>query len=241
MGLVTLPPASLSDGGKFVEPDAAVEQALRLEAEGAHILDIGAESTRPGHELVSEEEELRRLLPVLDQLAGKLKIPISVDTSKAAVARAAFDHGAAILNDVAALSNPGMADFACVGDFPVILMHGVAHVLADDDATPSATIATWLAARIAELGMAKERIIVDPGIGFGTTRAQDAAILDNLAPLVSLGYPVVIGLSRKRIVRTLHPDMDRDEASAQMALQAWRKGAAILRLHRLQPFKEIAP
>ena len=195
---------------------------------------------------MSEAEELRRLLPVLDRLAGKLKIPISVDTSKVAVARAAFDHGAAILNDVAALSRPGMADFARSGAFPVILMHGVAHVLAEDDAAPSATIAAWLAARIAELGIEKHRIIVDPGIGFGTTRPQDAAILDDLAPLVSLGYPLLIGLSRKRIVRTLHPDADRDEASAQMALRAWQNGATILRLHTLRPFnelfrKEIAP
>lgn len=231
MGILNLTPDSFSDGGKFLDPGAAEEQALKLEADGAAILDLGAESTRPGHELVSEEEELRRLLPVLDRLAGQLKIPISVDTSKAAVARAAFDHGAEILNDVAALSRPGMAEFARSGDFPVVLMHGVAHVLPEDDARPSETVAAWLAARIAELGLAPDRIIVDPGIGFGTTRPQDAAILDRLAPLVALGYPVLVGLSRKRIVRHLHPDADRDLASAQMALAAWKNGATILRLH----------
>ena len=246
MGILNLTPDSFSDGGQFLEPAAAEDQALKLAADGAHVLDLGAESTRPGHVLVSEEEELRRLLPVLDRLAGKLKIPISVDTSKAAVARAAFDHGAAILNDVAALARPGMADFARAGDFPVILMHGVAHALAEDDARPSATIAAWLAARRAELGLAPERLVVDPGIGFGTTRPQDAAILENLAPLAALGCPLLIGLSRKRIVRTLHPDADRDFASAQMALQAWKNGASILRLHNLRPFqdlfrKEIAP
>ena len=240
MGILNLTPDSFSDGGKFLDPGAAEDQARKLEADGAAILDLGAESTRPGHELVSEAEELRRLLPVLGRLAGQLKIPISVDTSKTAVARAAFDHGAAILNDVAALSRPGMAEFARGGDFPVILMHGVAHALAEDDECPSETIAAWLAARIAELGLAQDRIIVDPGIGFGTTRPQDAAILENLAPLVALGYPVLIGLSRKRIVRTLHPDLDRDEASAQMALQAWRNGAAILRLHDLRAFRSLA-
>ncbi len=239
MGILNLTPDSFSDGGRFLDPAAAEEQALKLEADGAHLLDVGAESTRPGHEPVSGEEELRRLLPVLDRLAGKLKIPVSVDTSKASVARAAFDHGAAILNDVAALSRPGMADFARAGDFPVILMHGVAHVLAEADAAPSRTIAAWLAERIAELGIAKERVIVDPGIGFGTTRPQDAAILENLAPLVALGCPVLIGLSRKRIVRTLHPDADRDLASAQMALAAWKNGAAILRLHELRPFQDL--
>lgn len=231
MGILNLTPDSFSDGGQFLDPGAAEAQALKLEADGAGILDLGAESTRPGHELVSEEEELRRLLPVLDRLAGKLKIPISVDTSKAAVARAAFDHGAEILNDVAALTRPGMAEFARSGDFPVVLMHGVAHVLPEDDARPSETVAAWLAARIADLGLAPDRLIVDPGIGFGTTRPQDAAILDNLAPLVALGYPVLVGLSRKRIVRTLHPAADRDLASAQMARAAWKNGATILRLH----------
>ena len=237
MGILNLTPDSFSDGGKFLDPGAAEDQARKLEADGAAILDLGAESTRPGHELVSEAEELRRLLPVLDRLAGKLRIPISVDTSKAAVARAAFDHGAAILNDVSALALPGMAEFSRGGDFPVVLMHGVAHALAEDDECPSETIAAWLAARIAELGLAQDRIIVDPGIGFGTTRPQDAAILENLAPLVALECPVLVGLSRKRIVRTLHPDADRDLASAQMALQAWKNGAAILRLHDLRPLQ----
>jgi dihydropteroate synthase len=238
MGILNLTPDSFSDGGQFLEPGLAVAQALRLEADGADILDVGAESTRPGHAPVSEEEELRRLLPVLDRLAGKLRIPISIDTSKASVARAAFDHGAAILNDVAALTRPGMREFACDIQAPVILMHGVAHALDADDSQPSETIAAWLAAHIAELGIAKERIAVDPGIGFGTTREQDAAILEHLDPLVALGYPVLIGLSRKRIVRVLHPDMDRDEASAQMALRAWQNGATLLRLHHLRPFRK---
>ena len=246
MGILNLTPDSFSDGGRFLDPAAALDQALRLEADGAQILDIGAESTRPGHAPVPEAEELRRLLPVLDRLAGKLKIPISIDTRKAAVARAAVARGAAILNDVAALSLPGMADFARAGDFPLILMHGVAHTLPEDDATPSATLAAWFAARLAELGLDPARLVLDPGIGFGTTRPQDAAILENLAPLAALGYPLLVGLSRKRIVRTLHPDADRDLASAQMALAAWQNGAAILRLHELRPFtelfrKEIAP
>ena len=239
IGILNLTPDSFSDGGKFLDPAAAEEQALRLEAEGAQILDVGAESTRPGHVPVSEEEELHRLLPVLDRLADKLRIPVSIDTSKAAVARAAFDHGAAILNDVAALSHHGIAEFAREIRAPVILMHGVAHVLPEDDAAPSETIAAWLVARIAELGLAQEQIIVDPGIGFGTTRPQDAAILENLAPLAALGFPLLIGLSRKRIVRTLHPDEARDLASAQMALRAWQNGATHLRLHELRPFNEL--
>ncbi|MGD9782409.1 MAG: dihydropteroate synthase [Kiritimatiellia bacterium] len=237
MGILNLTPDSFSDGGRFLDPAAAEEQALRLEADGADILDAGAESTRPGHESVSADEELRRLLPVLDRLAGKLNIPISVDTSKADVARAAREHGAAILNDVAALSRPGMADFARESGMPILLMHGVAHALAENDVHPSETIADWLAGRIAELGVEQDRLVVDPGIGFGTTRPQDAAILDNLAPLVALGYPVLIGLSRKRIVRALHPDRNPDEASALMAHRAWLNGATILRLHDLRPIQ----
>lgn len=233
MGILNLTPDSFSDGGRFLDPGAALDHALRLEADGADILDVGAESTRPGHEPVSAAEELRRLLPVLDRLSGRLSIPVSVDTSKADVARAAFDHGAAILNDVAALSRPGMADFARAGDFPVILMHGVAHALEASDTHPSETIAAWLEQRLRELELDPARIVLDPGIGFGTTRSQDAAILDNLSPLIALGFPVLVGLSRKRIVRTLYPDMDRDEASALMAEQAWRRGAAILRLHHI--------
>ena len=239
MGILNLTPDSFSDGGKFIDPAAAEEQALRLEAEGAHILDVGAESTRPGHETVSEEEELRRLLPVLDRLAGKLRIPVSIDTSKASVARAAFQHGVKILNDVAALTQPGMLEFARGGSFPIVLMHGVVHVLAEDDPSPSDTIAAWFSAQIHGLGIDPDRLLLDPGIGFGTTRPQDAAILDNLAPLVALGLPLLIGLSRKRIVRTLHPDQDRDLASAQMALQAWKNGATVLRLHELRPIQTL--
>lgn len=237
MGILNLTPDSFSDGGRFLDPTAALDQALALEANGADLIDVGAESTRPGHQLVSVAEELRRLIPVLDRLASTLKIPISIDTSKAAVAQAAFDHGAVLLNDVAALSRPGMAEFARHGDFPVVLMHGVAHVLSDADPDPSATIAAWLTARIQELDMDPARVVLDPGIGFGTTRAQDAAILENLAPLVALGHPLMIGLSRKRLVRTLCPGQDLDQASAQIALQAWQNGANILRLHELKPIQ----
>ncbi len=237
MGILNLTPDSFSDGGRYLDPAAAEEQALRLQADGAALLDVGAESTRPGHAPVPEAEELRRLLPILDRLAGKLRIPISIDTRKAAVARAALDHGASILNDVAALSQPGMATLARETDIPLILMHGVAHVLAEDDPHPSKTIAAWFAAHIATLDLDPARLVLDPGIGFGTTRPQDAAILDDLAPLLALGRPLLIGLSRKRIVRALHPDADPDVASAQMALNAWRNGASILRLHTLRPFQ----
>lgn len=246
MGILNLTPDSFSDGGRFLDPEAALRQALKLEANGADLLDLGAESTRPGHKPVSKAEETDRLLPVLDRLRGHVTVPISVDTSKAAVARAAFDHGASILNDVAALSQPGMLEFARETDAAVILMHGVAHTLDPEDPSPSRTIADWFAEKLPEWNLAPERIILDPGIGFGTTRPQDTAILEDLSPLLALGYPVLIGLSRKRIVRHLHPDANPDEASAAMSLDAWRQGAAIHRLHELAPIqrllaKETAP
>jgi|LSQX01.1.fsa_nt_gb dihydropteroate synthase len=239
MGILNLTPDSFTDGGQFLNPAAAVRQALALEAVGAHILDIGAESTRPGFEPVPPDEELRRLLPVLERLAGKLSIPISLDTRKAAVARAAFERGASILNSVNALETPELLAFAREGSFPVVLMHGLAHALDPADPHPSRSIADWFARRLDQLALDPSRVILDPGIGFGTTRPQDAAILDSLAPLLELGYPLLIGLSRKRVVRALHPGTDPDEASACMALQAWRDGATILRLHTLEPIRRL--
>ena len=239
MGILNLTPDSFTDGGQFLDPGAAEEQAFKLVADGAHILDVGAESTRPGHDVVPATEELRRLLPVLDRLAGKLHIPISIDTSKPEVARAAFDRGITILNDVAALTRPGMLEFARAANFPIMLMHGVAHQLPEAEDRPAAAIAEWLAARMDQIGIAPERIVLDPGIGFGTTRPQDAAILANLAPLLALGQPLLIGLSRKRVVRHLYPDMERDQASALMARAAWLGGASILRLHELSPLRSL--
>ena len=240
MGILNLTPDSFSDGGKYTDPAAAEEQAHKLVADGAHILDIGAESTRPGHDPVSAQEEIRRLLPVLDRLAaGNFKTPISIDTRKAEVARAAFDHGAHILNDVAGLTAPGMLPFAQSGDFPVILMHGIANTLPPADTTPSETIAAWFTSYIPALNLAPERLILDPGLGFGLTREQEIAILDNLAPLTALGWPLLIGLSRKRLVRHLHPDTDPDLVSAQLSYTAWRNGATILRLHNLRPIKQM--
>ena len=185
MGILNLTPDSFSDGGRFLDPGAAEDQALKLQADGAQILDVGGESTRPGHELVSAEEELRRLLPILDRLSGKLTIPISIDTSKAAVARAAFDHGAAILNDVAALARPGMAEFARAKDFPVVLMHGVAHQLDENENRPSETIAAWLADRIAELNLAKERVIIDPVPNCSKSLADSSSDLSYTALRIS--------------------------------------------------------
>ena len=207
--------------------------------------------TAAEQQMLVEAEEMRferaaffkDLLPTLRRLQDKLHIPISIDTRHPDTARAAFDHGAAILNDVAALTTPGMLDYARTRNFPVILMHGIAHTLDPDDPHPADTIANWFATHLSHLDLDPDRLILDPGIGFNTTRPQDAAILDNLAPLTRLNRPLLIGLSRKRIVRHLHPGATRldelDTCSAHLSLQAWQNGATLLRLHQILPIRQL--
>lgn len=241
MGILNLTPDSFSDGGQWAAPEDALRRALVLQETGADILDLGAESTRPGHTPVTEEEELRRLLPALKLIKQHVALPVSVDTQKAAVAEAALAAGADMLNDVGGLRDPAMRQLVQQGAFPVVLMHGVAHSLAEDDESPAEHIAGWFAGVLPELGIAPDRLCLDPGIGFGTTRRQDAAVLEHLAPLTTLGLPVLVALSRKRVVRECFPDAtDLDEASVKMAWKAWRQGAAILRLHEPAAFLKYA-
>ncbi|MDR0993041.1 MAG: dihydropteroate synthase [Verrucomicrobiota bacterium] len=240
MGILNATPDSFSDGGAHASPAAAVRQALRLREAGVQILDVGAESTRPGYTPVEEQEECRRLLPVLDALAAALPLPLSVDTQKPGVARAALEHGAAWLNDIGGLSAPGMLAFARQGRFPIVLMHGVGHKLDPADPQPSASIAEWADRLLPRLKLNPSRLILDPGIGFGTTREQDAGILANLKPLVDVGLPLLIGLSRKRVVRFLHPQEEIDQATARLAWQAGQNGAAILRLHNPAAYAAFA-
>lgn len=244
MGILNITPDSFSDGGQHTAPAAALAQALRLQAAGADWLDIGAESTRPGHTPVDPDEEWRRLSPVLDALRGRLRIPISLDTRHATTARRAFasNSNVALLNDVGGLADPALLDYARAGDFPVVLMHGMAHALDPADPAPADTIARWFEQRIPTLGISPTRLILDPGIGFGTTRAQDAALILDPAPLTRLRLPLLYGLSRKRVLAHL-PSIapapsappTPDQLSARWSLHAWRHGAAILRLHVLPP------
>ena len=238
MGILNVTPDSFSDGGLHAAPETALAHALRLEAAGADWLDIGAESTRPGFAPVDPDEEWRRLAPVLDALRGHLRIPLSLDTRHAATARRAFAAGAgiAMLNDVGGLADPDLLDFARSGDFSVVLMHGMAHALDPDDPHPAASISRWFERRISSLGIAPGRLVLDPGIGFGTTRAQDAALVLDPAPLTRLGLPLLYGLSRKRVLAHLPPISaapDPDTLSAHWSLHAWRHGASLLRLHAL--------
>jgi dihydropteroate synthase len=205
MGVLNITPDSFSDGGQFFAHDRAVKQALALEKAGADILDIGAESTRPGSAEISVVEELRRLLPVLQALRGKLKLPISIDTRKSAVAEIALGAGAQIINDVSGLKHdPRIAEIAAAHNCPLILMHMrgepgtmqktafAKNVLQDVTKGLRTSIAV---ARTA--GVAKSQIILDPGIGFGKSFAQNYELLQKLPDLAKLGYPLMIGTSRK--------------------------------------------
>ncbi|BBO92529.1 dihydropteroate synthase [Desulfosarcina ovata] len=249
MGIVNITPDSFSDGGHFFSTDRAVAQALQLVADGADILDIGGESTRPYSEPVSSEEELERVIPVIERLATKVNVPISVDTTKAAVAKAAVAAGATIINDIAALRmDPEMAATAAQCQVPLILMHmkGTPKTM---QAAPTYTDLIGEVKRFLEdavavainAGVAREAIILDPGIGFGKTIAHNLQILRELDRFHDLGAPLLVGSSRKMFVRQLVKDpaeKDIDPLSPEVAwgtqatvAAAAMKGAHIVRVH----------
>ncbi len=211
MGILNVTPDSFSDGGRFNEYDTAVAQGIRLAEQGAHILDIGGESTRPFSKPVSVQEEIDRVVPVINTLSKKISIPISIDTVKAPVAKAALDAGAAIINDISAFEmDPDMADVAARYQVPVILMHmkGTPETMQDnpvyDDLMQE--ISDYLAARAQyamSRGIEKKNIILDPGIGFGKNVHHNLVLIQCLETIVDLGFPVLMGPSRKSFIRTL--------------------------------------
>ncbi len=241
MGIVNVTPDSFSDGGEHDSADAAVAHALRLAEEGADILDIGGESTRPGADEVSLEEELRRVIPVIERLAGKTALPISIDTSKPEVMRAAVAAGAGMINDVYALRREGALDAAAALGVPVVLMHMQGEPRAMQAAPEYddvvADVHRFLAERIfsAEMaGIAKKKIVVDPGFGFGKNTAHNLALLARLDRFVDLGVPVLAGLSRKRTIGELTgrtDPHDRVYGSVAAHLIAAQRGAKLLRVH----------
>jgi len=241
MGIVNVTPDSFSDGGAHDTLDAAVAHGLKLAEEGADLLDIGGESTRPGAADVPVEEELRRTIPVIERLAKETSLPISIDTSKPEVMRAAVQAGAGMINDVYALRRDGALDAAAALGVPVVLMHmqGEPRSMQDaphyDDVV--ATVHRFLAERIfaAEMaGIAKKRIIVDPGFGFGKNTQHNLALLAQLERLAELGVPVLAGLSRKRTIGEIIGRSDpRERAAGSVAahLIAAQRGAKLLRVH----------
>ena len=241
MGIVNVTPDSFSDGGRHGTTDAAIAHGLKLAGEGADILDIGGESTRPGAEDVPIEEELRRVIPVIEALAKQTSIPLSIDTSKPGVMRAAVAAGAGMINDVYALRREGALDAASELGVPVVLMHmlGEPRSMQDDPRYDDvvADVHRFLAERIFACEMAgidRKRIVVDPGFGFGKTLDHNLQLLAQLQRLTELGAPVLAGMSRKKTIGTLTgrdvPE-DRVAGSVTAHVVAAQRGARIVRVH----------
>lgn len=249
MGIVNATPDSFSDGGECLDPGAAAERALALEAEGADLVDLGGESTRPGSAPVPEGEERRRVQPVIERLAGRIRVPVSIDTSKASVAEAALAAGAEIVNDVTALrGDPGMAALCARARCGVVLMHmlGAPRTMQADPRYGDvvAEVAAFLRGRLAAAeaaGVERDRIALDPGIGFGKTTAHNLEILRRLAGLAALGRPLLVGPSRKRFLGEIAggEPKDRDGATAAACLFAVERGASILRVHNVRLVREV--
>ena len=249
MGILNVTPDSFSDGGQFLAPDAAVEHGLKMAADGAAIIDVGGESTRPGSKRVPPAEQIRRTIPVIGALAERVDIPISVDTTDVEVARAALLAGASILNDITALSDERMAALAVQQQVPVILMHmqgAPATMQAEphyDDVV--AEVRDFLLARgekACRMGIRKERIILDPGIGFGKTLEHNLQLLRRLDELVATGYRVLVGPSRKAFVGKLigrDQPPDRVFGTAAVVAHCVRAGVSIVRVHDVPEMLDV--
>jgi dihydropteroate synthase len=248
MGVLNVTPDSFSDGGLFLNPGAAVAQAMAMEAAGADIIDVGGESTRPGSLGVSAETELQRVLPVIEKLRGKIRIPISVDTSKSEVAEAAASAGAEIVNDVTALRNdPRIAEVARRRKLALIVMHmrGEPRTMQKAPFAKGLRRAVTLARRA---GVAKSQIVLDPGIGFGKSFAQNCELLARLPELARLGYPLLVGTSRKSFIgKALEKSelragagMDRIWGTAATVAASILQGAHIVRVHDVAEMTQVA-
>lgn len=247
MGVLNVTPDSFSDGGRYLAPDAAVERALEMVAEGAAIIDIGGESTRPGAPAVSEQEELRRVLPIIEAVAARIPVPVSVDTSKARVMREAVAAGAGLINDVGALRAEGALETAAELAVPVCLMHmrGTPRTMqqAPDYDDVVGEVRGFLLERVQaclEAGIARERIVIDPGFGFGKTPSHNLSLLRHLERLTETGLPVLVGLSRKSLIGQILglPVERRLHGSVALAVLAAAKGALLARAHDVGPTVE---
>jgi len=248
MGILNVTPDSFSDGGQWVEPQAAVEQALQMEADGADILDIGGESTRPSAEPVSAEEEIQRVVPVISALAGSLHIPISIDTMKASVAKAAIDAGAEIINDVSGLeSDPGMIPLAVETGVGVCAMHmqGNPQTMQDNPQYEDVVldIFDYLQDRYRQLryaGIQRAKICLDPGIGFGKTHQHNLDLMAQCDEFHALNCPILVGHSRKGFLAKIlgDKDLDRTQATVGATLTLARLGVQIIRVHDIKVNRE---
>jgi dihydropteroate synthase len=249
MGILNVTPDSFSDGGCFLDPDKAVEHGLKMAAQGAALIDVGGESTRPGSKAVPPAEQIHRVVPVIGALAERIDIPISIDTTSVEVARAALLAGASILNDIAALGDERMAELAVQQQVPAILMHmqgtpGTMQVEPHYDDVV-AEVRDFLLARCEKarsLGMPKERIILDPGIGFGKTLEHNLLLLRNLDTLAATGYRVLVGPSRKAFVGKLtgrDKPAERVFGTAAVVARCVQAGVSIVRVHDVPEMLDV--
>jgi dihydropteroate synthase len=243
MGILNVTPDSFSDGGKYNHLDHAVLHAKQMIADGADILDIGGESTRPGHERISDEEEVGRVVPAIESISKEVQVPISIDTYKSKVAKSAVDAGAAIINDIwGAKEDPEIADVAAETGVPIILMHNrndrnytnfIRDVL--NDLYESITIAK-------KAGVSDEQIILDPGIGFAKDLRENLEMMRHLDRLVSLGYPVLLGSSKKSMIGGVLdlPVTERTEGTGATVCYGIQKGCQIVRIHDVKEMARMA-
>lgn len=243
MGILNVTPDSFSDGGRFLGREQAIEQALRMQEEGAAIIDIGGESTRPGAEDVSVQRELDRVIPLIEALASELDVPISIDTSKPEVMRAAVEAGAGMINDVYALRRDGALEAAAALDVPVCLMHMQGEPRSMQQAPEYSDVVQEVRGflleqivRCEKAGIPKHRLLLDPGFGFGKTLAHNLSLLKHLPLVVAEGIPVLVGMSRKSMIGTVldAPVEARLHGSVATATLAAWMGAKIIRVHDVQ-------
>ncbi|MHB9002900.1 MAG: dihydropteroate synthase [Coriobacteriia bacterium] len=240
MGIINVTPDSFSDGGVYNEPAAAVQHGLRLYQEGAHILDIGGESTRPGARAVTPSEEISRVRPVLARLVQS-QVPVSVDTRNAECARACLDAGASVINDIAGFRHESMIEIAAGGEAGLVVMHmlGEPGTMQNNPVYGDvvAEVRDWLLDRalaLEDAGVARDRIAIDPGIGFGKNLAHNLALMRALPEFASYGYPVLVGVSRKRFIGQITGvEAPRERTGGSVAAAAWavEHGAHIVRVH----------
>ncbi|MFZ5646097.1 MAG: dihydropteroate synthase [Bacillota bacterium] len=243
MGILNVTPDSFSDGGKFDDPGRALEQALKMQEEGADIIDLGGESTRPGHQSITPEEEMRRIMPVLSRLIKGLRIPVSVDTTKAAVAVRALEEGAHIINDQWALQKDAeMAAVAARYNVPLIMMHNQNGTEYNDLMGDMIAFFRKSLSIAKEAGIERNRIIIDPGIGFGKTVEQNLETMRRLKELDCLGLPVLLGTSRKSMIGKILdlPVNDRVEGTAATVALGIACGVDIVRVHDVKEMVRVA-
>ena len=249
MGILNVTPDSFSDGGQFLDVEKAVAQGLRMVQQGAAILDIGPESTRPGAEPISTQEQIRRAVPVIEKLRTQINIPISIDTYNPDVAKTALDAGASIINDITALSDPKMAALAAQRRVPICLMHmqGTPQTMqkAPHYTDVVAEVLDYLLGRAGYAqseGIAKEQIWIDPGIGFGKTLEHNLSLMNHLEVFTQQGYRLLVGPSRKRFIGAItgkDNSVDRIFGTAAMAALAVMKGASIVRVHDVAEMADV--